>query len=354
MRMYDVTIVGAGPIGCRVAGIVVKKGYKVLVLEEHREVGKPVKCAGLVSWRIKELLTDLPRRVIVNKVRYAKIFSYANSCLKLESEKPMYVIDRQAFDGFLAKTAVDAGAEILTSVRFERFRKRGNFLEVITNKRNFKTKILVGTDGANSKVARVAKLRQPNNLSFALQTTVRGDFERDCVELWFGKNLTSDFFGWVVPENEETARIGIASRERVKSKFFKFLKKRINRTKRPDVGGMIRHGLIKKSVANNVLLVGDAACQVKPFSGGGLIYGLIGAGYAGIACIRALKEENFSEEFLKEEYEAGWKGKLKWPIIKGLLLSRLIHGMPDWIFDVFISFGDVFSPIIRLIDVDLL
>jgi flavin-dependent dehydrogenase len=81
--------------------------------------------------------------------------------------------------------------------------------------------------------------------------------------------------------------------------------------------------LIRKSVADNVLLVGDAACQIKPFSAGGLVYGQIGAKHAGEACVKALQSNNLSEKFLLENYDKKWKKELAGPIRKGLLMKKV-------------------------------
>ena len=76
--MYDVVVVGAGPIGSRTAEIIAKNGYKVIILEEHPEIGKPVQCAGLVSHRIFEL-SGASDNVIVN------ITKKQGSILKMEN-----------------------------------------------------------------------------------------------------------------------------------------------------------------------------------------------------------------------------------------------------------------------------
>ena len=46
---WDVVIVGAGPVGGHTANLLVKKGHRVLLLEEHNEIGRPFQCAGLVT-----------------------------------------------------------------------------------------------------------------------------------------------------------------------------------------------------------------------------------------------------------------------------------------------------------------
>jgi len=351
--LYDVIVVGAGPAGCRTAELIAKKGYKVLVLTQHEEIGKPVKCSGLVSWRLKELVPNLPENVIVNEVESAKFFSSSGSCLELKSKKPVYVIDREMLDKYLAERAKQAGVEIKLSTKFEKIKFLENGVEVKTNKGNFETKLLVGADGVNSIVARQINLKQPENILTGIQATVEGNFDSHSVELWFGKNICPNFFAWVVPENENTARIGLATSANAKSYFDKFLRKRIGKTKKPDVAGRIIFGLMENTVADRILLVGDAASQVKPFSGGGIIYGLIGAGFASLACIKSLEKENYSCQFLKENYDEKWKQKLAKPIERGLLLSKAVH-QHERLFDLSIKLGRIVKPLMEEMDMDFL
>jgi len=137
---YDIVIVGAGPVGCKVGELTAKNGFNVLILEEHPEIGTPVQCAGLVSHRILKL-SKVSQKVVVNKVRKARFYC-SNNYIELKSKKSVYVIDRKKFDKELAKKAKSAGAEIKTSTRFLGY-KREKFLRVKTNKRNYRTKLLV-------------------------------------------------------------------------------------------------------------------------------------------------------------------------------------------------------------------
>ena len=77
MSMYDVIVIGAGPAGCRTAELISSKGYSVLVIEEHKSIGRPVQCAGLVSWRLKELLPRMPKDIVINSVSRAKFSSHS-------------------------------------------------------------------------------------------------------------------------------------------------------------------------------------------------------------------------------------------------------------------------------------
>lgn len=310
----DVVIVGAGPSGCRTAEIVAKKGYDVLVLEEHSSIGKPAQCTGLVSSKIGKI----PKEVIVNRIKKAK-FCFGKYNFEIKSKKPVYVIDREKYDKFRAAKARKVGAKLKLSTRFLNFKNR----EVITTKGKFQTKLLVGSDGPNSSVAKTSGIKLPKKLLMGVQVRAESHYTPDTVELWFG-DVAPGLFAWVVPENEKIARVGLMTEKNPNEHFRKFFREKVGEAKTKDrIGGIGRFGLIKKSVADNTLLVGDAACQVKPFSMGGLIYGQIGAGYAGKACIKALESNDFSEKFLMKNYDKQWKKELSGPIKKGLMMKKI-------------------------------
>lgn len=327
--IYDIIIVGAGPVGCKVGELTAENGFNVLILEEHPEIGTPVQCAGLVSHRIFKL-SKVSRGVVVNKVMKSRFYC-SNNYMELKSKKSVYVIDREKFDKEMVKKAKSADAVIKTSTRFLGY-KREKFLRVKTDKGNFRTKLLVGADGPNPTVARTARIKLPGNRLTGVQTMIKSHYNPNTVELWFDSDISPEFFGWVIPENKSWARVGLATNKNVVKCLDNFFLKRFNRKIKCKkiLAGTIRYGLIDNSVSNRILLVGDAASQVKPFSGGGLIYGLIGAEVAAKACIKSLEEENYKKEFLEENYEDVWKEKLAWPIKKGLFISKMIHSFNDW------------------------
>ncbi len=308
-------VVGAGPAGCRTAEIVAKKGYDVLILEEHSCIGRPTQCTGLVSHRIGKI----PKNIILNKIKTAK-FCCGNSSFEVKSKKPVYVIDRERYDKFLADKARKAGVRILLSTRFLDFVNG----KVKTNHGEYETNLLVGADGPNSTVARKTGIELPENILLAMQVRANADFDPAVVELWFG--ITPDNFAWIVPESENTARIGVMTSQSPNRYLEKFIRTRLGEAKTSDrIGDMIRYGLIEKSVCDNALLVGDAASMIKPFSGGGLVYGQIGAEFAGLACLKALESNNFSEKFLLENYDKKWKQELEKPITHGLLVKKIFQ-----------------------------
>lgn len=357
-KIYDVAVIGAGPSGCRTAELVARRGYKVLLIEEHKKIGEPVQCAGLVSSRLKELIHDLPADVIINEVRSAK-FSTIHTDFSLESDRSVYVIDRSKLDKHLFELARAAGAKPKLGTQFRNFELGEDCIEIFTNKGRFRAKLLVGADGPDSMVAKNANLVQPDNQLIGIQTTVNGVFEPNGVELWFSEYVAPGFFGWVIPIDSTKARVGIASRKDVREGFNNFLRGRLDLGDvKPDVVGTINFGLIDSSVAERILLVGDAACQVKPFSGGGVIYGLIGAGYCAQACLKALKEERFDAEFLTRVYDERWKKRLEKPIKRGLLYRSAFYGSggraSDMRFNTVLWFAKRFKSVLGTLDMDLL
>ncbi len=329
--MYDVAIVGGALSGSRTAELLAEKGHKVLLIEEHSNIGHPCKCTGLVSWRTPEML-NLPKELVVNVVDKADFHSPNNTFFTLRTSKPTYVLDRPGLDKFLFDSAIDAGATVKTSEIFEKFWYNNGGVKVQTNNGIYDAKMIIGADGGNSQVAKQANIEMPNNFFSGLQTTVEGEFNN--VELWFGNKLVPKFFGWVVPEGNGTARIGIAAEKNPNQYYQQFLRKRISKVTNPDVAGIIRFGLMKHTCSDRVLLVGDAACQMKPISGGGITYGLIGAQYAADAANKALEEDKFNFKFFKEEYDEKWKQELSVGIKRGLLYRKLLFMLSDFQMDV--------------------
>jgi digeranylgeranylglycerophospholipid reductase len=351
--MYDVVIVGAGVAGCRTAELAARRGVKVALLEEHADVGKPVQCAGLVSHRLKSMLPDLPDDVFLNKVKRAKFFYSLNGkpSFELKSKKTVHVIDRERLDKALFERAKSHDIKAARSVKFVNYSVKDK-VYVKTNKGILESKLLVGADGPNSLVAKRAGLVVPDNKLAGVQDDVKGEFDSDAVELWFGNDVSPDFFGWLIPESDTKARIGIAAKKRAMDCFKRFSKERIGKAVKPDVGGMINFGIMD-TATDRVMVVGDAACQVKPFSGGGVIYSLIGSSYCANACVKSLEAGDFRRSFLRMEYDRKWKWQLEGPIKKGMRYRKMMVGS-----DVKMRFAfnaaRLFRPFLKRFDMDFL
>jgi digeranylgeranylglycerophospholipid reductase len=296
--MYNTIIIGAGPAGCRTAELLAKAKKSVLVIEEHSIIGKPVQCTGLISAKLKEIHSDLPKSVIQNKIKTARFFAPNGTNFSLSVKRPALVVDRAKLDKWLAEKAKKAGVEFKLNIKFNSYNIAKNKIVVKTNKGNFECKYLVGADGSLSKVRKQMKLEFDYKQQIFAQKTKTGKFKQEA-QLYFG----GEYFNWVVPFSKTNARIGGPSKEQ---KF------------KGTSGGVCRYGLLPTAQKGNVFLVGDSALQVKPFSCGGVIYGQIGA-----QCLAEAILEN-------KDYDKLWKKELAWSIRKGLFLCEF-YKFPNWL-----------------------
>ena len=158
---------------------------------------------------------------------------------------------------------------------------------------SFTTRVVVGADGAHSRTARSLGLAGPREKVYNLGIegklkTPRDDF----VHVFVGQRLAPGWFGWIIPTGDGGVRVGIGSANgekpialyrRLVSDFPQLFG---GMEPCRFYGGTIPLDFAPRSYADNILLAGDAAGQVKPFSGGGIYTGLVGARHAS-ATIRA-------------------------------------------------------------------
>ena len=260
-----ILIVGGGPAGSLSA--IALKNYDVTVVEEHSSAGFPVQCAGLISERCyKELRRFSDCKV--NDIRGAVFFS-PNTSVELEGKVRAVVVERKILDrDLLAKASEHANVMIKT--KFLGVENGKAVLRSVGNKIELDYDYVVGADGVNSTVSKVFNFERPKVYS-ALQITCKFDcISEDLVEIYFG---FSDFFCYAIPF-DEFAKIGVISSENpmpILKKLLGWLDKRVKGNILELNAGAIPIGLVS-FVKDNVMLIGDSAGMVKPYTGGGLYY----------------------------------------------------------------------------------
>ncbi|MEA2037930.1 MAG: geranylgeranyl reductase family protein [Nanoarchaeota archaeon] len=289
-----ISIIGGGPAGCYLGYLLAKDGRDVKIFEEHRKIGRPIQCTGLVTSSINNILR-LRKDVVVNEINKVKIFS-KDDFLELRLKKKNLILDREKFDNSLADMAIDKGAKMFLNHKFIDNKRESIRFNHDGKKKVLKTDCLVGADGPLSKVAKSNNIFGKRRFMTGVQAIVR--LKNDNYIEFYPSIGT---FAWVVPENDEICKVGVASYSNISSDFDNFL--RLKGINEKDIienqGGLIPlYNPNIRTQKGNIYLLGDAACQVKATTGGGIIQGLTAAG--------CLKESIVN----KTDYGMMWKKEL--------------------------------------------
>ena len=323
--LWDVIVVGGGPIGCHIAGSLSKRGYDVLVLEEHSEIGNPSHCAGLFSLHVFEILGKFS---ILHDAKRARVYSPDGDFVDIgDHRKRAYVVDRVEFDRELARRAIRNGAEIHLKEKVTRVDD-----EIKTKESTYRARVIVGADGINSIVRRSMGVSIPSILN-ASQITVRYESEDiEKVEIFLGNNIAPKFFAWVIPLNSELAKIGVATYHHSFSYLKRIIKKLDVKPLALSFGG-IPIGMVRRSYERNKIIVGDAAGQVKATTGGGVYPGLKCANCGVMAIDRYLKGETTD----LSEYEKCWRRDIGAELKNALYIHRIFKKIKDEEFNAIIK-----------------
>lgn len=324
---YDIIVVGAGPAGTTAARFAAAAGASVLVLEKDRDVGYPVRCGEAVSHEgVIQFLEPDPQWIAATVTRF-RLVAPNGKAVEPKLDGTGYVLERRLFDYALAKRAVEEGAQVLTKAYVYDLLKNSDGtvcgVRVLLKEQQteIRSRIVIGADGVESRVGRWAQIHTTcsiHDMESCAQMTLSGiDVDPHRLDFYFGSDVAPDGYLWVFPKGQKTANVGIGiSVEAAKKKSALQYLQQFVEAHFPNAavltqiaGGVPCAKTNDVLVKNNVMLVGDAAHQVNPTSGGGIISGMIGGMIAGQVAGRAIRENNLS---LLSEYETLWHKRLGW------------------------------------------
>jgi len=326
-----------------------KSGVSTLIIEKDPEIGIPVRCAGLISKRaVEESELKGVRTFIMNRLKGAIIHS-PNYDMQLEARESAYAIRRDLFDKALAKEAMNSGAEIITGCKVVGIRMSEGELRIHVEASNGKkdeigAKVVIGADGVRAGVARMAGMKIMRNLLSCVQVEGSYDSEGAYAEVFVGREIAPGFFAWAIPLDDRIARIGLCIDKRFSSphstplaflKRFMLHEPRMAKRYRgtyfsytggaiPIAAGLKRQKTVKMKMMKDggvgILLVGDAAAQVKPITGGGVYYGLRCGKIAGEVAAEAASTGDMQ---VLKHYDRRWRREIGKEIAFGIWVHRL-------------------------------
>jgi digeranylgeranylglycerophospholipid reductase len=285
----EAVVVGAGPTGLIAAGELARRGFGVKVFEEHRAIGEPRHCAGILSVEgLRRLNIEPHHNFVQQDVKGGTAYSSSGTAITIPGSRTRaYAVERSAFDRHLADSARDHGVEIETGRRVREFLVRdGRVAGVVCGEHTIECGLVIDCEGAGGALARSTGLPGPSEGVLAGVNVEVGDVdvEPNMVEVWLGENVAPGLFAWVIPVGEDAARCGLAcGRGDARGMLRGFLRRRFGEVEHSEsrVWPVLTGGPVSKTFGDGLLLVGDVAAQTKPTTGGGVVLGGLCAVEAG-------------------------------------------------------------------------
>ncbi len=284
-RLYDVIVVGGGPAGSTAARECAARGLSAIILDKARfPRDKP--CGGGVTLRAASLLPfDLSP--ITERTVHGVRFRIGRRELVRHTAQPLvHLTQRSRLDAFLLEQAVAAGAELEEGTAVQGIQSSSGRVVARTERGAVTGRALVAADGVNGVVSRMAGLAGHRWLMVALEGNAlpAGSVPvewQDAIELDIGQ--VRGGYGWVFPKGDHL-NFGVGGELGAGPTLRRDLERLL-----------VAHGLSLDALQGlrgyrlpvrrrgapvakgNVLLAGDAAGLVEPFTGEG-IYGAIVSG----------------------------------------------------------------------------
>ena len=306
---YDVTIIGAGPIGSTLAYELAKEDINVCLIDKKKVIGLPLQCAGIINKRVLDV-NQFPDELILNKAKGAVLHSKNHSLTVSKEEDQAIIIDRVALDQFLYNRAIENGVDSYLSSKvlaIDDVEGKVSFQNESTEK-SIKSKIIVGADGPLSIVSSAFG----NDFDYYCASQYLVKIEEDnndmsFVDLYAYGDLFPGFI-WQIPVSKNIFRIGLFSNydyKRQNEILNDFLMNEFQYENYEIIekykGKIPIYNKENKLFKNRALIIGDAASQVKPTTGGGLLIGFEAVGMAKKAIVNALNSEDFNSLNLEKE-----------------------------------------------------
>jgi digeranylgeranylglycerophospholipid reductase len=317
--LLDVVIIGGGPVGSRAAYKLSGMGHRVAVLEKRDGIGLKPCCTGIIS---QECLNkfEIPSEVVYRNVNSAKIFSPSGEFIRVyRSEPQAAIVNRPVFDRIMAEKAQTQGAEYYLNSQAENVSvlKDRVKIEVLEKgkSRQLEARSAILATGFSSRLVKKLGFGEIDYCVGGVQVEVEAPGVEE-VEVYFNQELAPGFFAWLVPTSQGRCLAGLLTRRSPGLQIRNWIAGLESHGKVVvDKDFQVRHSGIPlkpltRTCHNRLLVVGDAAGQVKPTTGGGIYFGMLCADIAADTLHNALSGDDLSSRNLSN-YEREWRKQIE-------------------------------------------
>jgi geranylgeranyl reductase family protein len=355
--MLDVAIVGGGPGGMAAARSLAAGGWAVTVFEEHDRIGTPVHCTGVLAEDVIGTM-NLPADAVLNPLSTVRFVAPAGHSFEYTTAiTEAVVIDRAAFDEALGRRAELAGATVIRGRRVIGVDPIDGAVQLtFADGPSLKARAVILACGANYAFQRRLGMGMPSTFLQSAQLELPADQPGD-VEIHFGSEIAPKGFAWAVPVRRPSGtfvRIGVMAESDAGTYFARMLARVRERwgvsvaDAPPPRRRMLPLGSVKRTFAERVLAVGDAAGLVKPTTGGGIYYSVVSGELAAEVMGSRLAVDDLSAAAMRE-YEDRWRNRFQSEFTAQLALRFVAQRMRDADIDALFDLAttDGILPLVR-------
>jgi digeranylgeranylglycerophospholipid reductase len=325
---YDVLVIGGGPAGALAGKTAAEKGLSALIVEKRPAIGAPVRCAeGIGKEALHEFMDPDPRWISA-EMTGAGIVAPDGFFMKLDSamagSKVGYVLDRKIFDRELVWKAAEAGAEIAVKSRaaapiMENGAVKGAKIESAGKTTDVKADVVIAADGVESKFSKWCGIDTTvpvREIMSSVQYVMADiDIDEHATIFYLGNEVAPEGYLWVFPKGRRSANVGIGisgrksgEGHRAKDYLDRFVKKTFPNGKTIEYipGGVSVCRPLDCTVADGLMITGDAARVVDPLTGGGIYNAMYTGRLAAEVAAVCIEKGDLSKNALMK-YDKEWR-----------------------------------------------
>lgn len=361
MEEYDILIIGSTPATLIAANNAAINNTRILLISNKEDYPEEINCAeAIYSPNLSTLKLTLDDLSLEDSVYYAEIHSKADEKISValsDFNIKAYIPYKETIIEDLSRKAEDKGVDIRLDTYFEDLKREDNQIIITVKKgdelETIKTKIIIADDGFNSRIREFGNFNIPfkNMLKASAaqaELSNTGFNDNESIRFYLTKHVP-DGYAWIFPKYPDNVNVGIVTVSDISDKQAQnYLDSFINSIDLLNNAETIKTNIQKIPISDivmgfaedNIMLVGNAACQINPLTAGGLIMSLSGGIISGKIAAKAIESGDYSKNFLDEYnvlYQKMYGPTLeKFNILRDFILNlgdremnKIIHNFSD-------------------------